>query len=271
MKRSQVQMVRSAVATAALLGLAACGSAQGSEGSTKSTAPDPTLLRDGTITVCTSYGREPFVFEQGSKVVGFDIDLVTQVAKELDVKVAFVDEDFNEIASGKPLNTNFCDVAIAAVSIDGDRARVVDFSSPYFNAKQVMVVQKGSGIKALEDVVGGRVAVQEASTGETYANDNRPLDTQIQSFEDVEDLADALSGSQVDAAIYDNNIVEDAIKDNPDFEIVQEFDTGEQYGMLVKKDGNIDLLRVINNVLADMREDGRYDEIYADWFTKANS
>ncbi|MCW2833597.1 MAG: glnH3 [Nocardioides sp.] len=264
-------MVRAAVATAALLGLAACGSAQGSEGSTKSTAPDPTLLRDGTMTVCTSYGREPFVFERGGKVVGFDIDLVGQVAEELGVKVALVNEDFNEIASGKPLNANFCDVAIAAVSIDGDRARVVDFSSPYFNAKQVMVVQKGSGIKTLEDVVGGRIAVQESSTGETYATDNRPLDTQIQSFTDLGDLAGALSGSQVDAAIYDNNIVGDAIKDNPTFEIVEEFDTGEQYGMLVKKDGNIDLLRVINDVLADMQEDGRYDKIYSDWFANAKS
>ncbi len=70
MARSMVQTARAAVATAALLGLAACGSAQGSEGSTKSTAPDPTLLRDGTLGVCTSHPKAPFAFEQGGELVG---------------------------------------------------------------------------------------------------------------------------------------------------------------------------------------------------------
>jgi polar amino acid transport system substrate-binding protein len=261
-------LARAAVAAATVLGLAACASA---EGSTASTAPDPTLIRDSTLTVCTSYPYEPFEFEQDGKVVGFDIDLVHEVAKELGVEVAFVNEDFDEIASGKMLNSNFCDMGVAALSIDGDRARVVDFSSPYFNAAQVMVVQKGSGLTDLNDTAGGRVAVQEGSTGETYAIDNAPPNTQIVRFGNVEDVDSAVSGGTVDAGIYDNNIVGDAIERHPTFQVVAEFDTGEQYGMAVKKDGNVDLLRVVNNVLAEIQESGRYDEIYEKWFGKTNA
>ena len=268
MSRTKVQMARAVIATAALLGLAACGAA---EGSTKSTAPDPTLLRESTLTVCTQYPYAPFEFERGGELVGFDVDLVNEVAKELDVKVAFLNEDFADIETGKVLNANFCDIGVAALSIDGDRARVVDFSSPYFNAAQVLVVQKGSGIKSLGDVTGGRIAVQEGTTGETYAEDNAPLETQVVQFKNIEDVGSALSGSTVDAAMYDNNIVGDAIKSNPNFQVVEEFDTGEQYGMAVKKDGNVDLLRVINDVLADLQESGRYDEIYAKWFGEATA
>lgn len=259
---------RIAILAVSLIGLSACGAA---EGKTASSAPDPTLLRASTLTVCTSLPYEPFEFEKDGETVGFDVDLVGEVAKELDVDVAFVNEDFKNIESGKLLNNNFCDLGVAALSIDGDRARVVDFSSPYFNAAQVMVVQKGGGITGLNDTAGGRIAVQEGTTGETYAADHAPSNTQIVKFESAEDVDSALSGGTVDAGIYDNNIVGGAIKRHPNFEVVAEFDTGEQYGMAVKKDGDVDLLRVVNQVLADIQENGRYDEIYETWFGKTKA
>ena len=265
---SRTSTARAAVAALSLLALAACSAA---EGSTASTAPNPSLIRNNTLTVCTSYPYEPFEFEKNGKVVGFDIDLVSEVAKELDVDVAYVNEDFEDIESGELLNSNSCDIGVAAVSIDGDRARVIDFSSPYFNAAQVMVVQKDSAIGELSDLAGGRIAVQEGTTGETYASDHAPANAQIVKFNNVEDLDSALSGGTVDAGIYDNNIVGRAIKRHPTFEVVAEFDTGEQYGMAVKKDGDVDLLRVINQVLADIQENGRYDEIYETWFGKTKA
>lgn len=258
-------MARVAILAVAMLGLSACAAA---EGSTEISTPSPSLIRDSTLTVCTSYPYEPFEFERGGEVVGFDIDLVGEVAKELGVDVAYVNEDFQDIESGELLNANFCDIGVAAFSIDGDRARVVDFSSPYFNAAQVMVVQKGSGIKDLNGTAGGRIAVQQGTTGETYANDFAPPNTQIVKFASAEDVDSALSGGTVDAGIYDNNVVGGAIERYPNFEVVAEFDTGEQYGMAVKKDGNVDLLRVVNQVLADIQDNGRYDEIYQTWFGK---
>ncbi len=269
MRHGSRSMARAVVAAAAVLGLAACGTAQGSDAST---APKPSLVKDGALTVCTSLPYKPFEFEKGGEVVGFDIDLVREVALSLKVEPEFLNEDFEAIQSGQLLNDDSCDLAVAALTINGDRARVLDFSSPYFNAAQVMVVQKGSGIRSLNDLAGGRVAVQEGTTGELYATDHAPTNTQVVKFENVEDVDSALSGGTVDAGVYDNNIVGAAINRHPNFELVAEFDTGEQYGIAVKKDGDVDLLRVINEVLADIQASGRYEEIYQTWFgdTKAD-
>ena len=74
---------------------------------------------------------------------------------------------------------------------------------------------------------------------------------------------------QVDAAIKDNGPLLDYVKANPDTFVTAEFDTGEQYGFAVKKDGNDKLLESINQVIADAKSSGDYDEIYKKWFGSA--
>ena len=106
-------------------------------------APEPVLVEEGSLTVCTSLPYEPFEFRKDGEPVGFDIDLASQVAKELRLAPRIVNADFDAIQSGELLNDGRCDVAIAGMTITGDRARVVDFSSPYFNAAQAMVVAPG--------------------------------------------------------------------------------------------------------------------------------
>ena len=66
--------------------------------------------------------------------------------------------------------------------------------------------------------------------------------------------------------MLDNTVSGQFVADNPSLKLAREFDTGEQYGMAVKKDGNIPLLRKINSTLADLREDGTYDKIYDKYF-----
>lgn len=251
------------VASAAVLAsLAACGGSAASAG----IEPDPTLIDDKVLTVCTSMPYEPFEFEKNGKATGFDIDLATEVAAALDVEPKFENLDFDDISSGASLDEDACDVAVAALTINADRAQVVDFSSPYFNAKQVLVTVKDGPITGISQLNGRRIAVQEGSTGELYANDHTSRRTQVVAFKSVDDVDAALSGGTVDAAIYDNNIVSDAIERYPQFHVVEEYDTGEQYGMAVKRDESTDLLRVINDELAAMKKDGRYDAIYKTWF-----
>ena len=72
--------------------------------------------------------------------------------------------------------------------------------------------------------------------------------------------------AHIDAAMLDNTVSGQFVSDNPRLKLAREFDTGEQYGMAVKKDGNIPLLRQVNGVLADLRQDGSYDKIYGTYF-----
>jgi polar amino acid transport system substrate-binding protein len=143
---------------------------------------------------------------------------------------------------------------------------VLDFSSPYFDASQALVVAKGSGIDALDDLAGRRIGVQGGTTGELYVTDNAPSSADVMPLKDAAAMEEALSLGVVDAAVYDNTVVGDVVANNPDLEVSAEFDTGEQYGMAVKKNGNVDLLRSINKVLATLEENGGYDKIYTTWF-----
>jgi polar amino acid transport system substrate-binding protein len=246
------------------VGLAGCGS----EEAPQTSAPlDPQVVEPGSLTVCTSFPYAPFEFRQKGEPTGFDIDLAKAVADELGVELVVVNADFeDDIQSGAMLNAGECDVAIAAMTITGERARVLDFSSPYFDTAQAMVVVKGSGLKTLDDLSGAKIGVQEGSTSELYVTDNAPDDAEIVAFADASEVDAALQDGDVDAGIYDSTVVGPVVSRNDDFEIAAEFETGEQYGMAVKKNGSVDLLRFINDVLANLRADGGYDKIYDRWF-----
>jgi polar amino acid transport system substrate-binding protein len=255
--------LRVAVAVVVAGMVVSCGSDEETGGST---APEPVFIEDGALTVCTSYPYPPFEFEQDGEVVGFDIDLANEVAKSLGRRPVIVNKAFPAIASGQVLNAGQCDMAIAGLTINGERARVLDFSSPYFNATQVMLVREGSGISSLSDLEDGqRIGVQSGTTGELYVTDHAPRGVEIVPFGDAGEVDAALDSGDVDAAVYDNTVVRDTIERFPEFERAEEFDTGEQYGMAVRKNSNVDLLRIINDVLADLRAGNGYDAIYERW------
>jgi polar amino acid transport system substrate-binding protein len=261
-----------AVSTVLLLGATtACGAFSGSDGSAYAQAPTPNLVKNGVLTVCTDMPYEPFEFKKAGVPTGFDVDLVRQVADRLRLDLDMVDTAFDDIASGESLNKRRCDVAISAMTITGERARVLNFSSPYFDAAQAMVVAKGSGLSGLDDLAGKRIGVQSGTTGELYVTDNAPADARVTAFEDAAAMEAAMKSGQVVATVYDNTVVGDVIEANPDLVVATEFDTGEQYGMAVRRNGNVELLQVINDVLATLKQDGGYDELYATWFGTSRS
>jgi len=254
-----------AVAAVTVLALSGCQTG-GDRAETESGAK---LVDEGTLTVCTHLPYKPFQFNQGGQVVGFDVDIMDLVAKDLGLQQRIVNTPFEGIQSGQTLNTGECDAAAAGMTITEDRARVLDFSDPYFEATQALLVQKGSGVSGLEDLSGKSLAVQEGTTGAIYAEENAPEDTEIRTFEDLALLTTAVKTGQVDAGVNDNGVLYDYVQANPDTEVATEFDTGEQYGIAVQKGQNDQLLATINDVLAKAKQDGTYDQIYKKWFGDA--
>jgi polar amino acid transport system substrate-binding protein len=252
---------------AALMTLALTGCA--TDNKTTTTESGAKIVDKGKLTVCSHLPYKPFEFNKSGDAIGFDIDLLDLVAKELDLKTVIFDTPFEGIQSGQALNTAKCDVAAAGMTITEARAKVMDFSDPYFSATQALLVKKGSGIASLEDLAGKSLAVQESTTGELYAQEHAPEDTELRSFEDFTLLEAAVKTGKVDAAVNDNGVLYDYVKTNPDLEVPTEFDTGEQYGFAVRKDGNDALLKTINEVFAKSKTDGSYDGIYKKWFGDA--
>jgi polar amino acid transport system substrate-binding protein len=254
---------------AALLALSFGLTACASDTETTTTESGAKLIEGGKLTVCTHLPYEPFQFSEGQKVVGFDVDMMDLVAEELGVEQKIFDTPFEGIQSGQSLNTGKCDVAAAGMTITEERERVLDFSEPYFDATQALLVKKDSGISSLEDLSGKSLAVQEGTTGAIYAQENAPEDVELRTFEDLALLQTAVKTGQVAAGINDNGVLFDYVKDNPELEVATEFDTGEQYGFAVAKDQNDELLQTVNDVIEQSKSDGRYDEIYKKWFGEA--
>ena len=262
---SPARTAAAALSSVALMAtLSACGGSASGESADALT--DVSLVFKGVLTVCTDSPYAPFVYEEKGKLVGFDVDLGQKVADALDVDLDVVDVPFDDITSGDSLNNGVCDVAISAMTITGERARVLDFSSPYFDAKQALITPRGSGLDQITELAGKRVGVQEDTTGETYMSDFAPETTEVVKFDDAAGLQAALAAGELDAAMLDNTVSGQFVGENPSLKLAREFDTGEQYGMAVKKDGNIPLLRKVNRTLADLRENGKYQDIFDKYF-----
>ena len=88
-------------------------------------------------------------------------------------------------------------------------------------------------------------------------------------FEDLALLTAAVKTGDVAAGINDNGVLYDYADQNSDVEVSTEFDTGEQYGWAVAKDGNDELLKTANEVLAQAEEDGTYEKIFRKYFPDA--
>jgi polar amino acid transport system substrate-binding protein len=248
---------------AALLAFAACGDDDDSQST--GGGPSVDLVDSGKLTTCTHLPYRPFQFEQSGQVVGFDVEMIDLVAKRLGVTPAIVDTPFEGIQSGEDLNARKCDIAAAAMTITPERQEKIDFSEPYFDANQALLVKKGSGIDSFEDLQGETLGVQSGTTGKDYAEENAQ-GVELKDYEDVALELTSVKSGQVPAAINDIPVLLDYAKQNPDLEVAATFETGEQYGFATKKGTSQELQQVVNDVISKAKADGTYDRLYEKWF-----
>ena len=259
-----------AVVSLASLALAACGSSS-DKGAASAPSGGPQLVAANTLTVCTHLSYKPFEFKDSSgNVIGFDMDLAQATAKQLGLpKVTIVDIDFASQTSGAVFAAKKCDMAMGAVTINDKRKKAVDFSTPYFSATQALMTKKSSGVTDLASLKGKKIGVQTDTTGQEYAEKNKAANGyETVVFDDLPTQITGVQSGRVDAIINDNGPLLDFTKDNPDFAVVKEFETGEQYGFLFQKD-NANAAKIkdaFNAALKKAIEDGSYKESYKKWF-----
>jgi polar amino acid transport system substrate-binding protein len=202
------------------------------------------LVQTGTLTVCTHLPFEPFQYrDDAGRVVGFDIELIELVAKKLGTTQSVVDTPFEGIKSGQDLNSGKCDVAAAGMTITAERRQALDFSVPYFEANQALLVRADAAYTSLAELRGKKLGTQAATTGEDYGNQHvRANGYTTVSFKDLASLQQALATKQVDAVIDDLPVVAAYVRHNPgSFEVTAQFETGERYGYALRKNGNTTL------------------------------
>ena len=211
---------------------------------------------ENELIMVTEAGFAPYEYYDNNEIVGVDIDIAKEIAKELNktlvVKDVAFDSIINEVKSGK------ADFGAAGISYNEERAKQVDFSINYTVSKQVVIVKKDSSIKDVKDISNQKIAVQLGSVADTLLTKDFPKVTLIREKKYLAAIQD-LKDSKVDAFVMDELPAKEMIKYNNSLNILDGSLAEDSYGMVVKK-GNKELLDTINGVLERLVKDGKIDD-----------
>ncbi|HQK85611.1 MAG TPA: basic amino acid ABC transporter substrate-binding protein [Methanofastidiosum sp.] len=218
------------------------------------------LVKEGHLTIGTEAEFAPFEvrLENGS-FYGFDIALGEAIAKELGLKVDYIDTDFAGIILS--LNSGKFDIAMSAMTITEERKKSINFSDPYFDTGLSLAVPANSPVQKLDDLNGKIVGVQLGTTGDLYASSLKNV-KEVKRYPHAPDAFLDMKNGKVDAVINDDVVSKPIVAKDPNsFKIISGLLTIEQYGIAVPKD-NEALLQKINAALKKIKENGTYDQIY---------
>lgn len=252
------KMTAAALAMVMALSLAACG------GTTDQADANADNGEKKTYKIGTDTTFAPFEFQDESgKYVGIDIDLMNAIAEDQGFAVEFQSLGFN--AAVQALEAGQVDGVIAGMSITEDRQKQFDFSEPYFDSGVVMGVKDDNvEIESYEDLKGKKVAVKIGTEGQTFAESIKDeYGFTTVTFDDSNSMyLDVRSGNSV-ACFEDYPVMGYAISQGVGLKMVTEKEAGSSYGFAVNKDQNAELLEMFNTGLANIKENGTYDEIMA--------
>jgi polar amino acid transport system substrate-binding protein len=259
------------LAGALLASLVACGDDDdaGTGGGSGTTAEgsggaDFTPVTEDTLTVVTSLPAPGFWNgdDPSSITGGYEYEIAKALQERLNLsKLEIVNVSFDQLVAGQ---VGDYDVALSQVTITDERKQVVDFTEPYFESDQGVLVMSGTDVATIDDAKALQWGVQSGTTGADYLTDEVQPDQEAQVFQNLADGFAALQAGQVDAFMMDTAIVlAQASESGGDEEVAAQFKTGEQYGgILPKGSANAD---AINEILTELKDDGSLAEFATDW------
>ena len=248
--------------------LAACGKKEAPAPAATTPASAPVVAAAKVYVVGTDAAYAPFESQnEKGEIVGFDIDVVKAAALKGGFEVKFLNTPwegiFNSVAQGDR------DLLVSSITITPERRQTLDFSTPYFDAQQLIAVKSDSKIAKFADLAKLKVGVQNGTTGDEVITKLQGKDSpNVKRFESTPLALKEMEGGGVDAVVADNGVVVHYVNNNPASKFKTIADTSfasEQYGIAVKK-GNTELLDKINKGLVGIKADGTYAKIYAQYF-----
>ncbi len=245
---------------------AACGN-NDNEPAPGASGEEFSTIKQGTLTVGSCLDYKPFEFRQSGKLTGFDVQLVEEIARRLNLKVEWVKANFNTIFTA--LDANKFDAVAAASTITPEREQIVDFSDPYYDSNQSLSAntKETPDLKTVNDLKSGDVVgVQKGTTGKDWAVENlEPKGIQIKTYTGITDAFTDLEAGQIQAIVNDEPSSRQEVADRANLAVVQPIVTKEQYGIALQDD-NPELEAAINGALKEIIADGTYQRLFKKWF-----
>ena len=210
--------------------------------------------------------------DENNELVGFDIDLANLIAEKIDIEIEFLPIDW--AMKETELNSKNIDLIWNGYTITDKRKEQVNFTTPYLENRQIIIVSADSTITSKADLAGKTLSVQKESSAleavlkeETLAaslKDGKPVefDTNIDCFMDLE-------AGRSDAIVCDEVLARYVMKQRgaEKYRVLEDNFGEEEYGIGVRK-SDTELLNQLNTALEECMKDGSYNELYKKWFAE---
>lgn len=220
--------------------------------------------KEKTLIMATEAGFAPYEYMKGNEIVGVDVDIANEIAKDMGVKLQIDNMEFKSVipavASGK------ADFAAAGLSITEDRLKEVDFTIEYAVSKQVIVVLGNSEITTPDDLTGKSVGVQTGTVADLVITEDYP-EIEVVTYDKYAVAVQDLKNNRINAIVMDLLPAQEIIKANEGLVICDEELFTDRYAIAVKK-GNKELLDQINSTLQRLIDEGKIAEYTINHTTK---
>ncbi|MEI0540051.1 basic amino acid ABC transporter substrate-binding protein [Brachyspira pulli] len=214
------------------------------------------------IYVGTNAEFEPFEYRDGDKIIGFDIDLINEISKIMGFQFEIVDMQFDGLLPA--LEAKKIDIIIAGMTATEERKQFVNFSDPYYNSKQSIVVQaNNTDITSFDNFTGKKVGVVLGYTGDILVSELPNVE--VQKFNTTSETVLALKAQKVDAVVLDYEPAKNYVAQNTELKLVETDAATEEYSIAMRKD-DTEFLAKVNEALKTIKENGTYDALISKYF-----
>ncbi len=257
MKLRKIMAFVLVLSLAAAMGLAGCSGQDTDKDSLQR------VMDADQFTVVGSGGYRPFNYiDENGDVIGFDVDVGAEIAERLGVELNYVTSDWDGLTEG--LRNARYDAILGSMAITYDRLKVLNFSDPYYYSGAQLIVRSDSGITDPSGMDGKTIAV---ATGTTFVDDAEDLGAEVALYQDDNATMLELIEGRVDGVITDRLVglgVMGEIKGGDELMLCGELLRLEEMGIAFNKN-DVTLMNKVNEILADMFEDGTMKAISEKW------
>lgn len=252
--------------------LIGCGSQTATPSHSENSSQDRlSLIQErGKLIAGVKFDSKPFGYlDEKGNVVGYDIDLIKEIAKHLLGHADAV--EFKQVLSSTrvfDINSGQVDLVAATMTITPEREEIIDFSEPYFVAGQAVMVPVQSPVQHLSDLAGKKTLFVIGATSEANMKSKQPQ-TKLVGFKTSLDAFSALKAGRGDAFTTDDTILAGLMQGNCDFRLLSERLSSEPYGLGFKQDleshTTKSLREKINTILTTLQKDGTLEKLQKKW------
>ncbi|MCT8975424.1 ABC transporter substrate-binding protein [Clostridium sp. CX1] len=271
LKKSLKKFIAMSLVVGSMVTFAACGSQSTStsgSGDKSQSASMERIKKNGKLVLGTSADYPPYEFHKSingkDEIVGFDIEVAKEIAKDLGVKLEVKDMKFDGLLAA--LDQGNVDIVVAGMTPTPEREKNVDFSNVYYQAVQTIVVRASDKdkIKSTDDLKGKKIGVQKGAIQEQIAQ-KQVSGAQPVALGKISDLMLALKSNRVDAVIVELPVATSNVNANKDLVISDiKLQTEEAGSAAAFKKGSSDLVKEVNKTLDRLKAEKSVDKFVTD-------